>query len=128
MNGTPINGRTFGNLRGLEMNQGEKVRWYLFGLGSEKDFHTAHWHGQRVIEDGRRGTDVIELLPASMKIADMHADNPGSWLLHCHVADHMSSGMFAALHSCTPPPDAQVCRDPEAAFFGMLQGWQTLAY
>jgi len=27
-----------------------------------------------VIEDGRRGTDVIELLPASMKIADMHAD------------------------------------------------------
>ena len=27
------------------MNQGERVRWYLFGLGSEKDFHTAHWHG-----------------------------------------------------------------------------------
>ena len=33
-----INGLTFGNLQGLVMNEGERVRWYLFGLGSEKDF------------------------------------------------------------------------------------------
>ena len=46
-----INGYIFGNLPGLELNEGERVRWYLFGLGSEKDFHTAHWHGQRVLED-----------------------------------------------------------------------------
>jgi len=120
-----INGRTFGNLGGLEMNQGEKVRWYLFGLGSEKDFHTAHWHGQRVIEDGRRGTDAVELLPASMKIADMRADNPGSWLLHCHVADHMRSGMYARF-LVHPAADARACREPEAAFFGMPQALQTL--
>ena len=40
-----LNGRVFGNLTGLQMNEGERTRWYLFGLGSEKDFHTAHWHG-----------------------------------------------------------------------------------
>jgi FtsP/CotA-like multicopper oxidase with cupredoxin domain len=90
-----INGRIFGNLPGLEMNEGERVRWYLFGLGSENDMHTAHWHGLRVIEDGRRRTDVVELLPASMKVADMLAENPGSWLFHCHVAEHMQEGMFA---------------------------------
>src|SRR5262249_47313161 len=84
-----INGRSFGNRAGLERNEGEHVRGYLSGLGWEKDFHTAHWHGQRVLEEGRRRTDTIELLPASMKVADMVADNPGSWLLHCHVADHM---------------------------------------
>src|SRR5688572_5029411 len=39
-----INGTVFGNLRGLEMNEGERTRWYLFALGSERDFHTAHWH------------------------------------------------------------------------------------
>lgn len=90
-----INGRIFGNLPGLEMKEGERVRWYLFGLGSESDLHTAHWHGARVIEDGRRRTDVVELLPASMKVADMVADNPGHWLFHCHVAEHMAEGMFA---------------------------------
>lgn len=90
-----ISGRIFGNLPGLEMKEGERVRWYLFGLGSESDLHTAHWHGARVIEDGRRRTDVVELLPASMKVADMVADNPGSWLFHCHVAEHMAEGMFA---------------------------------
>lgn len=90
-----INGLIFGNLPGLEMKEGERVRWYLFGLGSEQDFHTAHWHGLRVLEEGRRRTDVVELLPASMKVADMVADNPGSWLMHCHVSEHMKSGMFA---------------------------------
>jgi hypothetical protein len=90
-----INGRIFGNLAGLEMIEGERVRWYVFGLGSENDFHTAHWHGVKVIEEARRRTDVIELLPASMKVADMVADNPGSWLLHCHVSAHMAEGMFA---------------------------------
>jgi FtsP/CotA-like multicopper oxidase with cupredoxin domain len=90
-----INGLTYGNLPGLEVNEGEHVRWYLFALGSEQDVHTAHWHGLRVIEDGRRRTDVVELFPASAKIADMRADNPGTWLMHCHVAEHMQEGMFA---------------------------------
>lgn len=92
-----INGMVFGNLPGLEMNQGERTRWYLFALGSEQDFHTAHWHGLRVLEDGRRRTDVVELLPATMKVADVVADNPGTWLFHCHVAEHMRGGMFTAL-------------------------------
>ncbi len=35
-----INGYIFGNLRGLEMNNGDKVRWYLLGMGNEVDLHT----------------------------------------------------------------------------------------
>lgn len=92
-----INGYVFGNLPGLEVNQGERVRWYLFALGSEEDFHTAHWHGLRVVEEGRRRTDVVDLLPASMKVADMVADNAGVWLFHCHVAEHRMEGMYANL-------------------------------
>jgi FtsP/CotA-like multicopper oxidase with cupredoxin domain len=90
-----INGYFFGNLPGLEMNEGERVRWYLVALGSEQDIHTAHWHGKTVLEDGRRRTDDVELLPGSMKVADMKADNPGTWMFHCHVADHMMGGMYA---------------------------------
>lgn len=89
-----INGYIFGNLTGLEMTQGERVRWYVVALGSEHDLHAAHWHGKTVVEDGRRRTDDVELLPGSMKVADMKADNPGTWMFHCHVADHMMAGMY----------------------------------
>jgi manganese oxidase len=120
-----INGLLFGNLRGLEMNEGERVRWYLFGLGSEEDFHTAHWHGLTVLEENYRRTDVVELLPASMKIADMLADNPGAWLFHCHVAEHMTRGMFAnmVIH---PKNSPGASREPSKAFFGMQQAQTSL--
>jgi FtsP/CotA-like multicopper oxidase with cupredoxin domain len=115
-----INGYVFGNLPGLEMNQGERVRWYLLGLGSEGDIHTAHWHGLRVLEEGRRRTDVVELLPATMTVADMTADNPGTWLFHCHVAEHMMEGMFAPM--VVHPKDAgDTTRAPAPAFFGLPQ-------
>jgi manganese oxidase len=89
-----INGLIFGNLPGLYMKQGERVRWYLLGMGNEIDVHTPHWHGETVTEDGLH-TDVIELLPGSMKTVDMIADNPGTWMFHCHVEDHMEAGMTA---------------------------------
>jgi hypothetical protein len=113
-----INGYIYGNLPGLEMNEGERVRWYLFGLGSENDLHTAHWHGLRVLEEGRRRTDTVELLPGSMKMADMVADNPGQWLFHCHVAEHMANGMFARV-TVFPTNSPAVSRAPEKAFFGL---------
>jgi FtsP/CotA-like multicopper oxidase with cupredoxin domain len=89
-----INGFIFGNLPLLHMQVGERVRWYVVGLGSENGLHTPHWHGNVVLYEGHR-TDVIELLPASMKVADMVPDSPGIWLYHCHVEDHMMAGMTA---------------------------------
>ena len=118
-----INGFIFGNAPGLEMNEGERVRWYLFGLGSVEDFHTAHWHGLRVVEEGRRRTDVVELLPATMKTADMLADNPGSWLFHCHVADHMMEGMFARV---VVHPKGSAKGATGEAFFGLRDAQQSL--
>ena len=97
-----INGFIFGNLPGLTMKQGEKVRWYLLGMGNEIDLHTPHWHGETVTEGGRN-TDVIELLPGSMKTVDMIADNPGTWMFHCHVEDHMEAGMMAVYTIAAPP-------------------------
>jgi FtsP/CotA-like multicopper oxidase with cupredoxin domain len=89
-----INGFVFGNLPGLKMEAGERVRWYLMDMGNEVDLHTPHWHGQTVLVNGNR-TDVVELLPASMKVADMVPDNPGTWLFHCHVNDHIHAGTQA---------------------------------
>ncbi|HZQ18630.1 MAG TPA: multicopper oxidase domain-containing protein [Terriglobales bacterium] len=113
-----INGYIFGNLPGLVMKQAERVRWYLLGMGNEIDLHTPHWHG-RVVTYGNRHTDVIELMPGSMAVADMKADNPGTWLFHCHVAEHMEGGMMATYTIYQP----QECSSPiqlQSADF-----WQT---
>jgi FtsP/CotA-like multicopper oxidase with cupredoxin domain len=95
-----INGYLFANLPGLTMQEGEKVRWHLIALGTEVDLHTPHWHGHTGLIDGRR-TDVVELLPASMKSLDMTVNNPGTWMYHCHVNDHISAGM-TALYTVKP--------------------------
>ncbi|MFN3920305.1 MAG: multicopper oxidase domain-containing protein [Methylohalobius sp.] len=42
------------------------------------------------------------LLPAQMISADMLADNPGEWLFHCHVSDHIDAGM-ATTYQILPP-------------------------
>ncbi len=45
--------------------------------------------------DGGKRTDVLALSPAQMLTVDMVPDDPGTWLFHCHVSDHMEGGMVA---------------------------------
>jgi FtsP/CotA-like multicopper oxidase with cupredoxin domain len=87
-----INGYVYGNLPGLTMKVGERVRWNVLGMGTEIDLHTPHWHGETILWSGMR-MDMLELLPNSMKVADMRPDNRGTWLFHCHVNDHLDAGM-----------------------------------
>jgi hephaestin len=89
-----VNGFVYGNGPVVEVAKGQRVRWYLMGMGTEVDLHTPHWHGSTVTLNGMR-TDVANLLPASMLAADMRPDAAGTWLFHCHVADHISAGMVA---------------------------------
>jgi hephaestin len=95
-----INGYVYGNLPGLTMHKGERVRWYVMAMGTEVDLHTPHWHGNTVISGGMRA-DVVSLLPATMITADMQPDDVGTWLFHCHVNDHIAAGMMS-LYTVTP--------------------------
>uniref|UniRef100_A0A8C4Q0D7 ferroxidase n=1 Tax=Eptatretus burgeri TaxID=7764 RepID=A0A8C4Q0D7_EPTBU len=91
-----INGLMYGNLHGLVMHAGENVDWYLLGMGDEIDIHTAHFHGQgftyQVLGHAHRA-DVFDLFPLTFETVRMVPENVGSWLLHCHVADHIHGGM-----------------------------------
>jgi FtsP/CotA-like multicopper oxidase with cupredoxin domain len=89
-----INGFIYANGPKIVMEKGERVRWYVIDVGNGFDFHTPHWHGNTVLWNGQR-TDVITLMPAQMTTVDMVPDDPGLWLFHCHVADHMDAGMSA---------------------------------
>ncbi|XP_037544239.1 ferroxidase HEPHL1-like [Nematolebias whitei] len=92
-----INGKVYGNLHGLEMTQGQKVTWYLMGLGKEVDIHTVHFHAETFTykTDHVHRSDVSDLIPGTFQTMDMVVGNPGTWLLHCHVHDHIIAGMEA---------------------------------
>lgn len=37
----------------------------------------------------------MDLFPGTFGMVEMLVGNPGTWLLHCHVADHIQAGMEA---------------------------------
>jgi uncharacterized cupredoxin-like copper-binding protein len=66
--------------------------------------HPIHLHGQRFLVlavNGVRNDNLVwkdtVLIPAGSTV-DLLVDmaNPGRWMLHCHIAEHLSSGMMAA--------------------------------
>ncbi|GAB0180718.1 ferroxidase HEPHL1 [Grus japonensis] len=90
-----INGKIYNSLLGLTMNEGDRTNWYLIGMGNEVDIHTVHFHAQTFIfktDKDHRG-DVYDLFPGTFQTIELVAENPGTWLLHCHVADHIHAGM-----------------------------------
>jgi manganese oxidase len=91
-----INGFVYANGPSFKAGEGERLRWYLMGMGTEVDLHTPHWHGATATVMGMR-TDVTSLLPGQMVVADMRPDVAGRWLFHCHVNDHISAGMSSFL-------------------------------
>jgi FtsP/CotA-like multicopper oxidase with cupredoxin domain len=63
--------------------------------------HPMHIHGQRFLVVSTNGVanshpvwkDTV-LLPAGFAIdVLMEVTNPGKWMLHCHVAEHIETGM-----------------------------------
>ncbi len=88
-----MNGFLWGNNVGYEMRVGERVRWHVFGMGTEVDIHTPHWHGATLLWSGMR-VDATEVFPATVRTLDLVPDVPGKWMYHCHVNDHIDAGMM----------------------------------
>jgi len=67
--------------------------------------HPMHLHGHsfRVLsrngkpEPHRPWRDTVLLRPEDKVEVAFVADNPGKWMFHCHIADHMAAGMMAAV-------------------------------
>ena len=81
-------------------------RSYVLELVNDTQWHhPIHLHGHvfRVItRDGkptqhREWLDTVLLDPRSRAEIAFVADNPGDWMLHCHVLEHQASGMMAVV-------------------------------
>lgn len=90
-----INGKLYANLKGLTMYQGEQVAWYMLTMGQDIDLHTVHFHAESFLYRNGESyrADVVDLFPGTFEVVEMVASNPGTWLIHCHVTDHVHGGM-----------------------------------
>ena len=63
--------------------------------------HAIHLHGHHVQEISRNGRapeilawrDTVLLDPDERVEAAFVADNPGKWMIHCHMLEHQAAGM-----------------------------------
>jgi FtsP/CotA-like multicopper oxidase with cupredoxin domain len=68
--------------------------------------HPIHFHGQRFLVLSRNGVpnqnlawkDTV-LVPAGETVDILvEMSNPGAWMVHCHIAEHLESGMMFTYH------------------------------
>ena len=81
-----------GNTPTFHARVGERVRWRIAALGTE--FHVFHAHGHRWRAPDGSFIDSALLGPSTTLTVEWTEDNPGRWLYHCHVVDHMMGGMI----------------------------------
>ena len=68
--------------------------------------HPIHLHGQRMLVVSRDGVPMrnlswkdTALIPVGSTVDLLiDASNPGDWMLHCHIAEHLGAGMMMAVH------------------------------
>jgi FtsP/CotA-like multicopper oxidase with cupredoxin domain len=78
---------------------------YIFELRNMTQYqHPIHLHGMafKVLDSDRRQiipyfTDTYLLGKNERARIALVADNPGVWMFHCHVIDHMETGLMAAI-------------------------------
>jgi FtsP/CotA-like multicopper oxidase with cupredoxin domain/plastocyanin len=100
-----VNGKMHGAIPPLMVAEGERVLLRLIHTGAIP--HPIHTHGhsfQIVATDGnlvpelaRWTKDTVLIGPAERYDLAVVADNPGVWMVHCHIEHHMANGMMTTL-------------------------------
>jgi len=83
----------------------KKGQSYIFDLRNMTQYqHPIHLHGMtfKVLGSNRRSispyfTDTFLLGRNETAQIALVADNPGTWMFHCHVVDHMETGLMGAI-------------------------------
>lgn len=95
-----INGNPFRDRTPLTVQQGQRVT--LTFENATMMWHPMHLHGhtfQIIRRDGSFGArkDTAIVLPMQSLTTTFVADNPGTWMLHCHNTYHQEAGMMTSV-------------------------------
>lgn len=101
-----INGEQWPVVTPMQVSYGETIQLDLTtSTAGFSHIHPMHMHGHFVRLMGTAGgtthaplMDTVLIMPSGQNgdtwSAQFHADNPGSWLYHCHEMHHMMLGMM----------------------------------
>jgi FtsP/CotA-like multicopper oxidase with cupredoxin domain len=95
-----INGEPYSKTNPLHIRQGQRPT--LTFDNPTMMYHPIHLHGhtfQLLKADGGPGArkDTVIVLPKQRILAVLVADNPGTWVMHCHNTYHQFAGMQTRL-------------------------------
>lgn len=97
--GWTLNRRTFRHRQPLPVRPGERAR--IRFTNTTRMFHPMHVHGHTLqVRHGSKAgprQDTMLVRPGATVVADLDADNPGQWLVHCHNVYHGEAGMMTVL-------------------------------
>lgn len=101
VNGVAANGHAMEPLLRLKHGKTYRLRF----VNDTAFYHPIHLHGQpfRILsrngnaEPNRPWRDTVLTAPRETVEVALVADNPGKWMLHCHIPEHQESGMMAVV-------------------------------
>lgn len=118
-----INGKKFEEADPILLTLGERVR--LTFINESMMAHPMHLHGMFVqLDNGQPAgklpdKTVIMVAPGDSYSVLLSADEPGEWAFHCHLLNHMMSGMMTKVVVATLPtlPIANTSHDHDSALY-----------
>jgi FtsP/CotA-like multicopper oxidase with cupredoxin domain len=74
---------------------------YVFEITNDTAWHHPfHLHGvafRALTEPHQPWRDTALIAPGARAEFAFVADNPGDWMIHCHILEHQESGMMAVM-------------------------------
>ena len=100
-----MNGHTHDAINPIKVKEGDRILIRLMNMGSLA--HPIHIHGHSfkiVATDGnpvpkaaQLTKDTVLIGPGERYDLELVADNPGVWMIHCHIESHAANGMMTLL-------------------------------
>jgi FtsP/CotA-like multicopper oxidase with cupredoxin domain len=113
-----INDQVWPDITPLMVNQNQRVEIVFANLTGMS--HPMHIHGHVFEVTKINGIpvnngplrDTVLVFPGTSVTVQFDANNPGNWLLHCHMIYHQAAGMMTLVdYKNYPPPDLKAIKE-----------------
>jgi FtsP/CotA-like multicopper oxidase with cupredoxin domain len=100
-----MNGHIHEAINPIKVKEGDKILIRLMNMGAMP--HPIHIHGHSfkivatdgnpVPPDAQLTKDTVLVAPGERYDLELIANNPGVWMVHCHIENHAANGMMTVL-------------------------------
>jgi FtsP/CotA-like multicopper oxidase with cupredoxin domain len=117
-----MNGKMNDAIPPIVVTEGDKVRIRLINAGNVPHPFHIHGHSFKIVAtdgnpvpaDAQLTKDTVLVAPGERYDIEFVANNPGVWMVHCHIENHADNGMMTLLEyegSVPPGPLGQYWTD-----------------